>query len=160
MLQLVIGRIRVCLATGMVAGVCLAARADEPLLGRWKAVDEGNSGAVTIIELYMDGGFMNGRVARVFDRYGNDINPVCERCFGELQNRPLIGATFIRGLRFNGAKWVDGKVIDLRPGLTQGVEASCEIEMVGSKAKLFGYRWRWAREWLNGQAFWEREGPP
>lgn len=129
---------------------------NEPLVGEWRAVDVSNSDTVSIIELYVAGGVLNGRVLNVFDREGNELNPVCERCSGPLKDKPIRGMTFIRGLKKSGPKWVDGKVVDLRPGPFQGVTASCEIELVGTKARLFGYLWL---RRLSGESFWDKAIP-
>ncbi len=96
---------------------------------------------------------LNGRILSVLDRDGNELNPVCERCRGTLKGKPVRGLTFIRGLKKSGAKWVDGNVVDLRPGLFQGVTASCEMELVGTKARLFGYQWS---RLLSGESYWDK----
>lgn len=97
---------------------------------------------------------LQGRVVRILDKQGREISPVCIKC-QDVQN--VIGMVFIRDLKRAGTKWVDGRVVDLRPGLTQGFQARCEIEYVNGKLRLFGYKWEWSREWLNGTSYWDRE---
>lgn len=123
----------------LIALLCSAtnAVADEPLVGMWRA--SGKS-VVSIIELFLQGDRLFGRLVKTLDGDGNEINPVCEKCRGKDKGKPIKGMTFIRDLRKDGTKWVDGRVTDIRPGWTQGFEASCEISLVKKNAVIYGYR--------------------
>lgn len=112
----------------------------DPLLGLWRAVDE-RSGVRSTIELFLRDDQMFGKITSLKSKDGEDLNPVCESCRGELAGAKVIGAVFISGLRKNGNKWAGGKVVDLRPGALQGVIANCELEVVDGRAKMFGYLW-------------------
>lgn len=125
----------------------------ESLVGTWIAIDSINNGNISTIELFMNGQFLNGRITKITDRDGNPLNPICEKCSGNLSKTPTIGVTFITQLRQDGNRWVDGKVVDLRPGLLQGVIASCEIEMIGARARIYGYL---GLRLLGGESFWDR----
>lgn len=115
---------------------CSAIAAD-PLEGRWITTD--SSGQTTTIELSVDDGVMTGRIVSIRDQRGKSIDPICERCDGDLKGRHVVGAAFIRGLRKSNEKWTGGKVVDLRDGWTQGVVANCEITVVDGRARIFGY---------------------
>lgn len=132
---------RACVALTVVSLVVGAANAaDEPLLGKWHALDDDSPlGIASIVELYLQGDRLSGRIIKTVDASGNELHPVCENCTGELRGKPIKGMQFIWSLRKQGNKWVDGHVIDLRSGPTQGFEASCDLSMVDSKAVLHGY---------------------
>ena len=83
---------------------------------------------------------MSGRIERVIDSSGEEVNAVCQGCPGELKDKPLKGITFITGLRRDGKKWVDGRVINLEPGPFLGVTANCELEVKDSHVEFFGYK--------------------
>jgi len=122
----------------LVAGAVHAA--DEPLLGKWHAVDDdSSSGIASIVELYLQGDRLFGRIIKTVDAKGNELHPVCANCPGDLRGKPTKGMQFVWDLRKEGNKWVDGHVIDLRSGPTQGIEASCDLSMADSKAVLHGY---------------------
>ncbi|MDD2179975.1 DUF2147 domain-containing protein [Acidovorax sp. D2M1] len=133
----------------LFTGNCLAT---ESLIGFWRAVDDGNK-LISIIELYLDEATLNGRIVSITDATGRQLNPICEKCSGDLKNKSLIGYRFIRKLRRHDERWVGGEVVDLRPGIGQGTVAQCEIELVDGKAQLLGYMFFGL---VRGKATWER----
>lgn len=126
--------------------------ASEPLAGRWFAKDA-SSGVESTIELFIESDQMYGRIISLRTQNGEVLDPVCTGCRGALKDAKVVGSVFITGLRKSGEKWVDGKVVDLRPGPMQGTIANCEIELLQGRAKLFGYLWL---RWLSGVDYWER----
>lgn len=108
----------------------------DPLIGSWKAVD--GDGTTSIIEVYLEEESLSAKITQLRDRNGKEINPICTSCRGELENQPVVGMRFIWGLRKQGARWVAGKVVNLRPGLGQGIIASCELERSGNQARILG----------------------
>ena len=121
----------------LVLPLCAAAQVD-PLIGTWKAVDK--DGATSVIEVYLEKESLSAKIVLLNDEKGKEINPLCSSCDKELKDVTIVGMRFIWGLRKQGARWIGGNVVNLRPGFMQGVIASCELELVGSKAKIFG-RW-------------------
>lgn len=128
--------------------------ANEPLVGKWRAVDQSNGGVQSIIELFLKDGILHGKIVDVLTKDGERLDPICARCQGELKNAKVVGSIFLSGLKKDGARWIDGKVVDLRPGSTQGVTASCELDLVGDRVKLFGYLWF---RFMSGTDYWQRD---
>ena len=145
------GRIALVLILACAAWCCAWAQ-PEPYLGRWRTVDE-NSGTTMVMEILVENDRLRGRVVQVLDRLGREINPVCDPCAGSPHVR---GMLLVRDLKWDGAKWIEGRVVDLRPGLTQGFEARCELQIENGRLRLFGYKWDWAKSWANGVAYWDR----
>jgi uncharacterized protein (DUF2147 family) len=128
------------LLTLLITGHAAAASATEPLLGLWQGSDEGSNPKTTsIIEVFAQGDRLNARIVRTLDAQGQEIHPVCTRCPGELQGKPTRGMVFVRDLRKQGEQWVDGRVIDLRPGSSQGWTATCDLTLINGQAVLHGY---------------------
>jgi uncharacterized protein (DUF2147 family) len=127
---------------------------DDLILGLWRAIDNNNAATTSVIELYLDGPLLNGRIFKLLDENGREISPICERCTGGQKGKPIVGMTFISGLKRTGTKWVDGKVVDLRPGALQGITANCEIENIGDKVRLYGYL---GMRILGRESIWIRE---
>jgi uncharacterized protein (DUF2147 family) len=125
-----------------------ASAEDDPLIGSWKAVD--GDGTTSIVKVYIEEQSLSAKITQLRDKSGKELNPVCTSCSGELKNQPVVGMRFIWGLRKQGTKWVDGKVVNLRPGLGRGVIASCELEMSGKQARILG---RWGP--FSGSDRWE-----
>lgn len=126
------------LSLSMIAGV--AASEPEPLIGKWLAADDdAPQKGSSIVETYLQGDRLFARILKTMDAHGNEIDPVCENCPGELKGKPTKGVVFVSDLRKQGDRWVDGRVIDLRAGATQGWIATCDLTLIDSKAVLHGY---------------------
>jgi len=117
------------------------AAAGEPLVGYWRAPAGDDSGRSSIVELFVRDDRLFGRIVRSEAADGSVMHPVCERCAEPLKGQPMQGMEFVRDLRKDGDAWVDGRVVDLRPGWTQGLTGICELRLVDSEhAELLGYR--------------------
>lgn len=142
----------------LAISVCVTAlpssvAASEPLVGKWRAVDTANGDVQSIIELFVKDGTLNGRIVDILTRDGKKLDPLCAPCQGELKDAKVVGAIFLSGLKKDGNRWIDGKVVDLRPGPTQGITANCELDLVDGRAKLFGYLWF---RFMGGTDYWQR----
>lgn len=111
----------------------------EPL-GLWIATSDASSELRSVVELIVQDNVMSGRIERVIDSRGNEVDVVCSDCPGNMKDKPLKGMVFIAGLRKSGTKWVAGRVVNLEPGPLRGVTASCEIEIQGGEVHFFGYK--------------------
>ena len=109
----------------------VAALAADAIEGRWVAAPEPDSDNVTILRLFIEAERLHGEVEAVLDSNNAPLNPVCDRCPDELRGKPLVGMRFLHDLRRDGTRWIEGRVMDLRPGLTQGVVAQCELTPSG-----------------------------
>ena len=139
-----------------VLAACLSvapARADDPLVGLWRASEAGGDGSSSIIELSIRDARMVGRIVRTVDAHGVETHPVCAKCKGPLAGQPMQGMQFISDLRFDGTRWVDGHVIDLRGGPLQGAVVSCDLTLVDGKAVIRGY---FLARVLGGSSTWTR----
>lgn len=117
----------------------LAAAAFDSPLGGWQATERGQD-STTIIELYLDeDGALAGRIVRIVDGNGQTVSRNCAHCAGELKGKPLAGMRFLWGLHEQNGRWVGGKVIDLRDGLTQGVVANAELVVEQDQLTLHAY---------------------
>ena len=81
-----------------------------------------------------DGEFV-GTVVKVFSTTAP--NPVCERCEGELRNRPVVGMTILRGLRGLGGEYDGGTILDPDEGRTY--RCSARLLDGGRKLEVRGY---------------------
>jgi hypothetical protein len=112
----------------------------EPLVGYWRAPAGDDSGRSSIVELFIRDERLYGRIVRTEAADGSVQHPVCERCAEPHKGQPVQGIEFVTGLRKDGDAWVDGRVMDLRPGWTQGLTGICELRLVDGHAELLGYR--------------------
>jgi hypothetical protein len=113
------------------------------LRGIWYAYEAADQTTSTI-ELYLDAGRLSGRMLAITDANGQPRNWRCAR--------------FLRDLKPGQGRWADGDVVDLRPGLTQGVHAKAELTLdEQGRLTLLGYR---GLRSLGQSRVWTRQPAP
>lgn len=101
--------------------------------GRWKTVDDTDGKEKSIIEIFEKNGKLYGRVDELLE---DADKTVCERCPGDLKNKPILGMIILTDLLKSHSGGTDGKILD--PGT--GKSYSCYIELENpDKLKLRGY---------------------
>lgn len=100
-----------CAALGMfVAGQALAATP----VGKWKTIDEKSGKAKSIVEIYLNGDKLEGKILELLDE---DRNAVCEKCKGKLKNHKIEGLVFLTGHQQKKEnEWEKGEILDPESG--------------------------------------------
>jgi uncharacterized protein (DUF2147 family) len=121
---------------GLVLGASLIAYQPSPA-GRWKTVDDRTGQVKSIVVIEEVNGELRGKVDRIFAPPAKEANPLCEKCPGELRNKPVLGMQIMWGLRRDGDEYTGGRVMDPEEGKTY----RCKLRLVegGKKLQLRGY---------------------
>jgi uncharacterized protein (DUF2147 family) len=112
--------------------VSSSALAQAPgLTGVWKSISERSGEAESLIRIIETDGEFTGTVIRVFAPPAESLNPLCERCSGELKGQPIVGMQILRGQRG------EGEILDPDEGRVY----RCALTLLedGAKLEVRGY---------------------
>jgi uncharacterized protein (DUF2147 family) len=83
-------------------------------------------------------GLYQGKIVKIFPRPGEDPSTLrCSECEGDQKNAPVIGLTFIKGMRREGLEYRDGTILDPRDGSVY--DAQMELSPDGQTLSVRGY---------------------
>src|ERR1700687_4658118 len=98
------------LATLIVTGLAALAvtvnvvQAAEPTAaGLWQKTDDGKP--VIWVLLVDRAGIFEGAIAKTFPKPGENVEMVCTKCEDDRKNAPVLGLSFIRGMKRQGMKY-------------------------------------------------------
>ena len=109
------------------------AQADSPV-GLWQSIDDSTGKPKALIRISESGGALVGRIEKLL---ADQPDAVCEKCEGELKDKPVAGMTIIQGLK-KGEEWYqDGTILDPSNGKTY----RCRLKTIegGGKLEVRGY---------------------
>ena len=88
----------------------------QSITGKWRTIDDELNVQKSIVEIYIRGGKLYGKIIKTWDDDGvTPTNENCTECEGELKDKPIIGMNIINGLTRDGDVWKGKKGI-LDPG--------------------------------------------
>ena len=107
-------------------------------VGVWKTVDDKTGKPKSLVRIVDAGGELRGTVEKLFRDPAEDQNPKCEKCSGELKDKPVLGMTILTGMKREAdGSYGGGHVLDPANGKTY--KAKVELEEQGHKLKVRGY---------------------
>ena len=106
----------------------------QTVIGRWKTIDDVTGKEKGVVEIYEKNGKVYGKIVEILENEHRDKK--CTLCEGEDKNKPILGLTFIKGLKKDGKEYNGGQVLDPKNGKLY----RCYITLIGKdKLKIRGY---------------------
>jgi len=92
--------------------VSILPMAAQSVLGKWKTIDDETGKAKSVVELYMKGDKLYGKIVQLLNRAPGDEDPICDVCPGDRKNKKTNGMEIIRDMEKDGSEWEDGEILD------------------------------------------------
>lgn len=101
-------------------------------IGNWKTIDDETGEAKSIVKIWVENDELQGKIIELFRKPDEDQNPTCAKGSGELEGKPILGATILHDLKEKGKWWAGGKILDPKKGKTY----KCKIRVIENGEKL------------------------
>ena len=145
-----VGLVLSCVLTFGLAAMA-EAEIDSPA-GLWKTIDDKTGKERSMVRIVENNGMFEGRVEKIFEQPGDDPNHLCKKCEGERKDKPIIGMTFLWGLKKDGDQYGGGEILDPKNGKIYRakmrlIEGGHKLEVRGYVGlSLFGRSQTWVRQ--------------
>jgi uncharacterized protein (DUF2147 family) len=118
------------LAFAFVFAAPLALAQDSPV-GTWTTIDDATGKPKSIVQISERDGELTGTVVEVLQSEQGP-NPICDKCKGDLKDKPVTGMQIIWGMKQDGDQWKGGKILDPKTGKVYG----CRMHLTDNGQKL------------------------
>lgn len=114
-----------------------AQSANPSVEGFWQHKDESGQPQAWF-RIQQRNGIYEGQIVKMFPKRGEDPAQFrCTGCEGEQKNAPVLGITFIKGMKRDGLKYEEGTILDPRDGSVYS--AQMQLSPDGRKLTVRGY---------------------
>ncbi|MBX2962707.1 MAG: DUF2147 domain-containing protein [Cyclobacteriaceae bacterium] len=130
------------LFTTLFSGIVLIVSAQNPILGKWKSIDDKTGEVKSIVEIFERNGLIFGKVIKLFPKPGDNQDPVCDKCPADDDRfeTKILGMEIIREMKRSGAEYTDGNILDPEAGRVY----RCKLWLESNDLKVRGY---WGPVW-------------
>jgi uncharacterized protein (DUF2147 family) len=136
----------------LILQACPLGAAELSPAGLWRTIDEHSGQAKGLVRIKEVHGQYEGKIETIFPSPGDDPAPKCEKCDGARRNQPVLGLTFLWGLKKQGDEYQGGEILDPETGKIY--RAKIKLADGGRKLEvrgfigvsLFGRSQTWLRE--------------
>jgi uncharacterized protein (DUF2147 family) len=120
--------------------ICLAISVpgkSQSITGKWTTIDDNSGKEKSVVEIYLKGDKVYGKVTKIIVGPGEDPDPVCDKCPHDdiRYDKKIIGMEIIRDLTKTGEAYSDGTILDPEEGKVY----RCKLWAEGNELKVRGY---------------------
>ncbi len=136
----------------LILCACPLGAAELSPAGLWRTIDEHSGQAKGLVRIKEVNGEFEGKIEKIFPTPGDDPAPKCEKCDGTRRNQPVLGMTFMWGLKKQGEEYQAGEILDPETGTIYRakmklIDGGSRLEVRGFiGVSLFGRSQTWLRE--------------
>ncbi len=106
-------------------------------VGYWKPIDDDSGKPTSIVQITENGGKLSGRIVQLIVQPGDEPDPVCSECEGNLKGKKVVGMQILSGMEQDDDEWSGGRIMD--PNNGKSYKCYIEVEDGGKKLKVRGY---------------------
>ena len=109
----------------------------QSIIGKWKTIDDNTGKERSVVEIYERGGKYFGKIVKLFMEPGEDPDPICEECKGDLKNKKIIGMEIITDMVLDEGdnEYDKGEILDPEDGKVY----DCKLWVEDGKLMVRGY---------------------
>ena len=104
--------------------------AADPIVGKWKTIDDETKQTKSIVEIYLQDGKAFGKIAQLLRP--EDKGKLCTKCTGADKDKPTEGLVIVKNMKDEGDQWAGGTILDP----AKGKEYKCKIKAIEGGNKL------------------------
>ena len=119
------------------------AQSANPVLGKWKTIDDETGRIKSVVEIVERDGQFFGTVIELFRLPDEDQNPHCDKCDDDRKDQPALGMEIVRNMVLSEGEtheWENGTICDPKKGSIYDCEMwfeDGELDVL----KVRGYIW-------------------
>ena len=121
----------------LILYACPLGAAELSPVGLWKTIDDNSGQAKGLVRIREANGQYEGKIEKIFPASGDDPAPKCEKCDGIRRNQPVLGMTFLWGLKKHGDEYQGGEILDPESGKIY--RAKIKLADGGRKLEVRGF---------------------
>src|SRR4029450_10476234 len=119
-------------------GLSGAAQADmDSPAGLWKTIDDKTGMERSLVRIAENNGVFEGKGEKIFQQPAEAPSHLCKKCDGERKDKPILGMTFLWGLKKDGDQYSGGEILDPKNGKIY--RAKMRLTEGGRKLEVRGY---------------------
>ena len=90
---------------------------DNPLLGKWKTIDDETGRVKSVVEITERDGLLYGTVVELFRLPEEDQDPYCDKCDDDRKDKRVLGMEIVRDMELDKEwEWENGTICDPKKG--------------------------------------------